>query len=299
MQTMLSQAQRQQFADEFRRRLAHVEELPALPEAAMELLALRNHPQADVKDLVSIISRDPGVSAQVLRYGRLSIFGYGERIQTVENAVTLVLGYEKALYLTLGLAVGNSLTMQADGPLGRRAFWRHSFTSAILCQNLAQAMPKQQQPNADMAYLSGLLHDIGSMLIGYLYPREFAMLNALVERYYDQEPRELELLSLGISHDMIGLHLMRTWNMPEELLVAIGEHHFPEYGGKHSAYCKLVYLSNYLQRQMRQPGLAVEERRYVMVRQYLGLDEESVEAAVRMMNQATAEIGQLSEDMAA
>lgn len=270
-----------------------------MPEAAAELLSLRNNPDADIDALVRVISRDPAISAQVLRYSRLSAFGYGERIQTLDDAITLVLGYDKALYLALGLAVGACLMMQTQGPLGRKAFWRHSFASAILCQALAKALPVEQRPSPGVAYLAGLTHDIGFMLIGHLYPDEFAMLNRLVERYYDKEPRELELLSLGISHDMVGLYLMRAWDMPEELLVAVSEHHFPEYGGKHSIYSKLVYLADQLQQQLENNGLAVDERHFVSVQQQLGLDETAIQDALRLLAEVNAEIEPLTEGMVA
>ncbi len=270
-----------------------------MPEAAAALLSLRNNPDADIDALVKIISRDPAISAQVLRYSRLSTFGYGERIQTLDEAITLVLGYDKALHLALGLAVGACLRMQAQGPLGRNAFWRHSFTSAILCQALAKALPAEQRPSPGLAYLAGLTHDIGFMLTGHLYPDEFAMLNKLVERYYDKEPRELELLSLGISHDMVGLYLMRAWNMPEELQVAVSEHHFPEYGGRHNIYSKLVYLADQLQLQLENNGLAVDERYFASVQQQLGLNEAAIQEALRFLSEVNAEIGHLAEGMVA
>jgi HD-like signal output (HDOD) protein len=300
MHYMPSQARKQQFVAEFRRRLENINELPAMPEVATELLALRNDPAADIAKLVKVVSKDPGISAQIMRYSRLSLFGYGERIQTLDNAISLVLGFDKALHLAIGLAAGNCMMMQADGPLGRHNYWRHSFTTAILCQTLAHALPEQHRPSPGVAYLAGLLHDIGFLLIGHLYPDEFAMLNDLVKRYYDKDARELELLSLGISHDMVGLYLMRAWNMPEEIRVAVSEHHFPEYGGKHSVYSKLVYLANSFQhRQADHQGVMMEDHHAQAIMKELGLNEDTVQDVLRQLVEVRGEISAMVEQMAA
>jgi len=300
MHYMPSQARKQQFVAEFRRRLENINELPVMPEVATELLALRNDPVADIVRLVKVISKDPGISTQIMRYSRLSLFGYGERIQTLDNAISLVLGFEKALHLAIGLAAGSCMMMQADGPLGRHNYWRHSFTTAILCQTLAQALPEEHRPSPGVAYLAGLLHDIGFLLIGHLYPDEFAMLNELVKRYYDKDTRELELLSLGISHDMVGLYLMRAWNMPEEIRVAVSEHHFPEYGGKHSIYSKLIYLANSFQhRQADHQGVVMEDHHALEIMKALGLGEDIMQDTLRRLDEVNAEISAMVEQMAA
>jgi putative nucleotidyltransferase with HDIG domain len=228
MNCMLSSEQRQRFAMEFRQRLEQKVDLPPLPEVARELLLLRNRANADTTELIKVVERDPAIAAQLLAYGRLSVFGYGNRVKTPGEAVDLVLGFDKALHMALGLAAGKSLRMQLDGPLGRRAFWQHSLHTALLTQSLALALPATQRPDMGISYLAGLLHDIGYMLFGHLYPEEFAMLNELISRYPDRDVREMELLGFGVSHDMIGLWLMQAWNMPEEIVVAVGEHYFSD-----------------------------------------------------------------------
>ena len=246
MELMLNSSQKQRFVEELRHRLEEGVNLPVLPEVAQELLLVRNRATADVADLVSIVSKDPVISGEIIRYARMSIFGYGDRIKTLEDAIQLVLGYEKTLHLGIGLSAGRGLPVEMDGPLGCRAFWHRSLASATLAQALAKALPASGRPSVGVSYLAGLMHDIGYLLFGSLYPEEFSELNKMVVKYSQIEQRDLEFHCIGISHDMMGAYLMRAWNMPEEITVAVAEHHFPDYAGQYAIYPTLVYLSHQL-----------------------------------------------------
>jgi HD-like signal output (HDOD) protein len=295
---MLSPNQRQAFAAEFRHRLEQKIELPPLPEVARELLLLRNNTKADVVKLTAVVERDPGVAAQLLSYARLSVFGYGSRIKTLEEAVQLVLGYEKALHMAMGIAAGKSLQMQAEGPLGRKAFWQHSLHTAMLTQALASALPLEQRPQPGIGYLAGLLHDIGYMLFGHLYPKEFAMLNKLIGDYPSKSARELELLGFGISHDMIGLRLMQAWNMPEEIVVAVSEHFFFDYDGKYAIYPKLVALANQLLKIHANNSSMASNKELIRV-DTLGLDDERVMRALDRVLEVSPQLEAMARDLAA
>lgn len=298
MNCMLSPDQKQVFASSFRQRLEQRLELPPLPEVARELLMLRNSPYVDTVRLVMAVEKDPAIAAQLLSYARLSVFGYGERISTLVDAVNLVLGYEKALHMALGLAAGTSLRMQPDGPLGRKAFWQHSLHSAMLSQALGTAIPGVQQPLPGISYLAGLLHDIGYMLFGHLYPEEFAMLNQLVSHYPDRDVREMELLGFGVSHDMIGLWLMQSWEMPEEIVVAVGEHYFSDYDGKHAVYPKLVALANQLLKIEHTESALAGSRELILV-DSLGLDDERVSRAMKRVMEVSPQLDVMAKALAA
>lgn len=299
MEYWLSEDRKKEFVAEFRERLQKTEKLPPLTKVAHDLLRLRSKPDADVKDLVNIIDTDPVITLQVLRYCRLSHFGYGERIKSLSDAITMVLGYDRALLLAMGMSAGKSLTMQSHGVLGRQSFWQHSLQTAILCQELARQLSPSFKASPGVAYLGGLMHDIGFMLLGHMYPQEFAILNNTVEKYSHKEVRELELLCLGVSHDMVGLHLLRSWNMPEEICIAVGEHHFPEYGGRHSIYSQLVYLSNVLLGNNENHGGADSQLNATQLISKLQLTNESIDESLEALHSMSSEVNSMATDMAA
>lgn len=298
MNCMLSPDQKQIFAGEFRQRLEQKTELPPLPEVARQLLWLRNTSDASAASLIEVVEQDPAIAAQLLSYARLSVFGYGDRIKELMDAVNLVLGFDKALHMAMGLSAGRSLQMQPEGPLGRKAFWHHSLYAAMLTQALGAALPMEQRPLPGICYLAGLLHDIGYMLFGHLYPKEFAMLNTLVSHYPDRDAREMELLGFGISHDMIGLWLMQSWNMPEEIVVAVGEHYFFDYDGRHAIYSKLVALANQLLKVQSEDNAMAAGKDLILVNA-LGLDDERVDRALQRVLEVSPQLNTMATALAA
>ena len=243
---LLEHFDKSEFSATISARVSNTQQLPALPEAAQALLRLRNDPNADILDLVNIVARDPSLASQVVRYAQLSIFGFGDRITSIQQAIALTLGFESALHLTLGIAAGKSLETPNDGPLARNIVWAHSLSAAALTQALAAKMPREIQPPRGLCYLAGLMHDFGLLLFGHWYPQHYAELSSRVNRGSETDLRETELCTFGISHDILVKQLMRAWNMPDEIVISCGEHHFSEYDGSHAPLVKLVALTNQL-----------------------------------------------------
>ena len=297
MDFTLTSERKQLFAINFRQRLESAIELPPLPEVTRELLLLRNS-SSDIKRLISIVAKDASIAAQILSYARLSMFGYGSRIKTLDDSVMLVLGYDKALHMAMGIAAGKSLRMQVDGPLGRKAFWHHSLQMAMLTQALCRALPPAQRPEPGVCYLAGLLHDIGYMLFGHLYPAEFSMLNQLVSQCPDKDVRELEMSGFGVSHDMIGMWLMRAWNMPESIVVAVREHCFFDYDGKHAIYSKLVAFANQTLRSEFGESALAGHGEFIPC-EALGLEAQQVEQLLERMREVYAPVEVMARELAA
>lgn len=233
-----------EFARTIRQRIQRLDNLPTLPEAARALLRLRNDPQAGAQELAAVVEKDPSLAAQIVRYARLSLFGYGGRVTSVQKAITLVLGFDMGLHMALGLATGNRLNMPEDGRLGREAFWRHAVYSATLMQEFSTAMPAAVRPPPGLTYLAGLLHNLGFVTLNHLHPNEFRLLNQLFSESDANSTREIELQLLGVRHEQLGMWLMRAWDLPEEVIIAAQEHHYPDYDGRHCIYSKLALLAD-------------------------------------------------------
>jgi len=233
-----------EFARTIRQRIQQLNDLPTLPEAARALLRLRNDPQAGTQELATVVEQDPSLAAQIVRYARLSIFGYGGKVTSVQKAITLVLGFDMALHMALGLATGNRLNMPEDGRIGRNAFWRHAVYSATLMQEFSTAIPAARRPPAGITYLAGLLHNLGFVTLSHLAPKEFTLLNQFFSESGANSTRELELQLLGVRHEQLGMWLMQAWGLPEEVIITAREHHYPDYEGHHSTYSKLALLAD-------------------------------------------------------
>ena len=234
-------------AEDIRRRVADQQGLPAMPEMAHGLLRLRNDPKATIARLSSLVARDPSLVAQVIRHASSAYYGYRGPVESIEQA-TRVLGFETVLNMALGLATGKTLRIPRDGPIGLTAFWRHALFSASLCQGLATLAPRQLGLKRGMAWLAGLLHNLGFLLLGHLFRPEFFLLNKTVELNPEVPITLIERRLLGIAHPELGAILLQAWDMPAELVVAAREHHNELYSGEHAPYAQLVLLTDQLLR---------------------------------------------------
>ncbi len=224
--------------------LNNVQELPPMPPIAQKILSLSSDPNAGTKELAATVEMDPSLAAQVLRYARSSLFGYQGEIDSIHTAVSRVLGFDMVMNLALGLATAKSFKVQRVGPLGLDSFWRHAIYSAALVQALGNELSADKRPNSGLAYLSGLLHNFGHLLMGHLFKKEFVELNQLVVTQPSTPVVDLEEQVFDTRHDEVGAALMEQWGLPTEIVVAIREHHSPNYNGPHAVYAQLVMLAD-------------------------------------------------------
>ncbi len=231
---------------DMRRRIERINELPAMPSLAQRIIQLNANPYAHAEDLAKLVERDPSLSAQIVRYAQSPFYGYPGKIASVRQAISRVLGYDMVMNMALGIAAARPFKLPVDGPLGLGEFWRHATYSATLMQSLCKIIPREKRPRPGTAYLTGLLHNFGFLLLGHLFPKEFNVLSKAIRKEPEIPVVEQEQRLLGISHMEMGGWLMEAWNMPEEILVTQREHHNTAYDGPHANYVHLLLISGAL-----------------------------------------------------
>lgn len=241
--------------DSVAKKLEKVYKLPPMPETAVRILHLISNPDSDVFELAETIERDPSLSAQIMRYARSALFNYRGELTSIKDAINIVLGFDRVSNLAMGIASAKAFSISAEGPLGLREFWQHALYSGVLSQALAlMADPALHLDDKD-AYLNGLLHNFGILLIGHLFPPEFKLLNKLRESAPEASMQQIEQQVFGIGsaqefialgHGSMGAILLKLWGMPESTVKTAAMHQNLNYEGEHEAEVKLVQLSNYL-----------------------------------------------------
>ncbi len=233
--------------DEVARRLQKLYRLPPMPALALKILRLTANPEATAKELSDLIEYDPSLSAQIMRYARSALFNYPGQINSVQEAVTRVLGFDRVAHVAMGIASVRAFDVPRDGMLGTDAFWRHSLYCAHLCQQMAAF----KGVDKGLAYLCGLLHNFGLLLVGHLFPAEFDQLNRLREANPEQSMRTLEMQVFGgdqefltVGHGAIGGILHRLWQLPDAVVKTAGMHQHLEYEGDHADHVHMVQLAN-------------------------------------------------------
>jgi HD-like signal output (HDOD) protein/prolyl-tRNA editing enzyme YbaK/EbsC (Cys-tRNA(Pro) deacylase) len=265
--------EKESLSSKIRGRIDSFRDMPAIPVVAQELLLLRADMHATASDLANVINHDPSLSAQLVRYVNSPLYNYQGEIRNIKDAITRVLGYEVVLDMALGVALGRALRMPDGGRLGLSNFWQNALFTATLTQSLGRMMEPGRQPSAGMSYLSGMLHNIGFMLLGHMFPAEFKRLNGIATRNPDTPVLRLEENMLGVTHLETGEWLMRAWKMPQEVITVIRQHHNINYDSDYATYVYLTLLADSLQSSYdvaRTSSLPTD------VMSYLGLSESRV-----------------------
>ena len=262
-----------------REKVESVNELPAMPGLAAEIIRLRNNPYAQASELSAVIEQDPSLSAQVIRYADSPLYAYQGKVNSVEQAIVRVLGMDFVEDLAFGLSLGKAFNNPKAGPLGLDNFWHHSLYCASLTQALCAQIGYDSRPPASVGYLAGLLHNFGILLLGHLFPAQFERLNKAVLTEPDRSLTELERETIVVCHTELGLWLMDAWDMPKEIVEAVSEHHNPEHCGDYSVFANLVYIANAL---LRRHGIGDAESMEIpeALLERFGLDDEKLELAL-------------------
>ena len=232
-----------------KQRLEETLDLPPLPEVARKIIELRVDPEADSKSLATTIEVDPGMSAQVLSWARSPYYGTRGEIKSVEEAVIRVLGFDLVINLALGLALGRSLAVPKEGPHGYTPFWKQAVMTAALCGELIRKIEPAGRPSQGMAYLSGLLHNFGFLILGQIFPPQFSLINRHIEANPHINRFYIENYLLGMSREQCAAALMMQWQMPGELIASLRQMHNADYDGDYSGYANLLYVAVRLLRE--------------------------------------------------
>ena len=197
-----------------------IQSLPPFPAVALQLMSLLDDDDVPMKQVVNLLRVDPALSAEILRVSNSALYGLSRRIDNVSHAV-VVLGSETVKRLALTAALGRfSQRIVKNKTL--RVCWDHSIACALIGEQLAALMGTSK----DRAYTAGLLSDIGRLALLSCYPDEYAgMLEVARDNHFDQLECERELFD--IDHCAAGQYMAHQWNLPPDIITAIGHHHEP------------------------------------------------------------------------
>jgi len=285
-------------AIKIKQKIQQTTNLPAMPGMARKIIQLNTNPYAHAEDLAKLIEKDPSLAAQVIRYAQSPLYGYRGKIASVRQAISRVLGYDLVMNIALGIAATRPFKIASDGPLGLHAYWRHATYSATLSQGLCNCIPKAQRPNPGTAYLCGLLHNFGFLLLGYLFPDEFATLNTAIRKDPDTAILAHEQALLDVTHNEIGKWLMESWNLPQEIIVSVTEHHNENYTGRHAEYASLVLLSNKLLKSHNIGDADNDDIKLAML-ESLGISEDQAYSVLEKTLEGREDLESMARQLAA
>ncbi len=200
-----------------------IESLPSIPSLYSEVIQEINSPEGSLNRVGEIIARDSGMSAKILQMVSSSFFGLPTHVSNPVRACQL-LGLETIKALVLSVGIFSQFSKSRDFSVD--SLWEHSMATALLAREIA-AKEDMGQESIDDAFMAGLLHDVGKLILMDKTPEEFLEIRELIDSS-SCGALEAEQRVLGTTHAQVGAYLLGIWGLPESIVEAVAWHHCPE-----------------------------------------------------------------------
>ncbi|GJQ58349.1 MAG: HDOD domain-containing protein [Candidatus Scalindua sp. AMX11] len=222
---------------------AKIESLPTLPTVAVRVLNITADPESSANDLMNVISPDVSLTTKILKIANSPFYGLTREISTLQHAVT-ILGFKEIRNLVVSTVAFESFkNLKQDKKYDINLFWKHSFCCGLAAKIIASYLNNK----SNELFVAGLVHDIGKLAMYIAFPVEFLeVMDIMRPLKLKYTAFEVEKDVFGMTHDEVGMKLMKRWMFPESLLMAVGYHHHPQKTENKSLFPIIVHVADIL-----------------------------------------------------
>lgn len=202
--------------------MSTLKNLPTLPHILLKLFESCSQDSVDLDEIAAIVSKDPSLCAKILKLVNSAYFGLPQKVQEINQAVVLI-GTSGIKNMAICACVYEAFPKpKKNGNFNLKMFWWHSLRCAFLSERIAAEMNSCQP---DEAFVSGLLHDIGKLVLWVNFQATYEVLlencpNA-GQRLMEEDAR------LGTTHCEVAAWLLNRWNFQTMISDAVRYHHEP------------------------------------------------------------------------
>ena len=214
-----------------------IQSLPTLPGIVTRITKMLDNPETTANEVGKEIENDQVLSAKVLKLVNSGFYGFSQPISTIPHAMVL-LGFEVVKTLVLTTSVLDMMSQSMAG------LWQHSLACARTCGIIARHI---EMDDPEEVSVTGLLHDLGKVVIEEHLAEDFARIAETVESenllFYEAEERVL-----GVTHANVGAWLLDKWQLPGKLVDPIMHHHNFHPVRNHADRTAVIHLADILVR---------------------------------------------------
>jgi putative nucleotidyltransferase with HDIG domain len=216
-------------------------QLRPLPAVAMKIMKACRAKNVKVRELVQMIECDTTISARILSVVNSSVYGYSREVVSMNQAV-VVMGFKNLSELAVSIASAKVFSEGEVARQPRQALYHHSLGCAATCRLLASRA--EFQADAGSAFLAGMLHDVGKLVLFDVAPDGYAEMHGQdVEKTLIQREQD----AFEIDHTQLGAKFGDTWGLPPTIVTAISNHH-SDLDASADSLCRVTQLANELAR---------------------------------------------------
>ena len=210
--------------DSLRKLVSQMSTIPSLPQTYTEIIEELQSPDASIKRIGQIVSKDVGMTAKVLQLVNSAFFGLRNHVSDPSQAASF-LGVDTLKALVLSVHIFAQLDSAKIKRFCLNTLWNHSVATGALAKRIAAAEGCTGQ-FCDDALIAGLLHDAGKIVIAANLPERYSGVLA------STEDEGLKLWEAGRQflmnmHAEVGAYLLGLWGLPDPIVEAVAFHHHP------------------------------------------------------------------------
>lgn len=215
--------------------------LPTLPHILVDILNACQDNTIPFEKLAEIVSRDAAIAARAVSMANSTFFNRGTPIRSLDRAL-LLLGTDTIKTIVITTTIHQFFSGINNGDnIYLKEFWRRSLSCALLAKSIAILT---SYPKPDEAYLCGLLHNIGELVLATNYPDRF---NDIRDQALESNRLKSEQKEFNINHAELGALLVEDWGLSPYAADAIRFHHetLSDISGAHHLV-KILFMASEL-----------------------------------------------------
>ena len=186
--------------------------LPSIPDLAHSLVKTLNDEDASIEEVSDLITRDPAISAKLLRLANSAQFGLRRGVASIDDAIAMV-GMNKVRTLALGACLSNSFP--AVPGLDIHTFWKTSMA----CAGYSEWLARKVGVDMPMSWLTGMMVRLGELLIAQVQPDNLQQIEKPPQAPGLRWERERKLV--GFTEGELTAELALRWNFPMQMVQAL------------------------------------------------------------------------------
>lgn len=194
-------------------------ELPSAPVVLSKALKLTSDLDSNINDISKNIAADQSLAARVIRLSNSPLFGRAREIASLHEAI-IVLGFDQVKSIIITASTAQMFQSGSHTKIAK-VLWEHSLATAFGARLIVQ---KCVELDKEEAYLCGLLHDIGKLVMLKKIPEVYESIIATVKSTC-RPFLEVEGRVLGFNHVQVCRELLSKWGFPTKLITQISAHH--------------------------------------------------------------------------
>jgi len=218
-----------------RHRIENIGNLPTVPETLRRLSRIIEKPNVSLTEIAGFVQSDPALTFRILKMVNSAVYGFPGRIASVSHAIML-LGLNVVKGLLLGISVFELMQKAMAG------LYEHSMGCAAASRIIAQ---KKGLREPEEAYVAGLIHDIGKVVMALEFTKAYEAALACAEQENISIERA-EKQFFADNHPVLGGVLSEKWRFPKKLTEAILYHHQPSSAELFPLETAIVHLADIL-----------------------------------------------------